>query len=155
MVLFRTITDDAGRRVPLYIPARRVIAHCRVPPEEFCEMRRSLVLHVDRRASPVLSLLSFFGLVFIVGLVIGLHSISLAGLLVVALLIAAWVFHDRRRLPTRNPGLIARCLLDRGRCASCAFPLAGVRPSREGLTQCPECGAAWHLHRVWVGAPPE
>lgn len=41
----------------------------------------------------------------------------------------------------------ARQRVAAGLCGSCAYELAGVEPGPDGLTVCPECGAAWNASR--------
>jgi hypothetical protein len=46
----------------------------------------------------------------------------------------------------KDPGRVrtARTLVSHGRCGSCFYPLGQVMQDADGMTQCPECGAAWN-----------
>lgn len=61
-----------------------------------------------------------------------------------------WVSRARRR---HHAGRIVATMLAEGRCASCAYVLAGLGAAEDGLVGCPECGARWREDRVGE-APP-
>ena len=43
---------------------------------------------------------------------------------------------------------LADVYLGSGRCASCAYALAGLAAEEDGCVVCPECGAAWRADRL-------
>lgn len=61
-----------------------------------------------------------------------------------------WVSRARRR---HHAGRIVATMLAEGRCAACAYVLAGLGADGEGLVQCPECGARWRKDRVGEAVP--
>ena len=50
-----------------------------------------------------------------------------------------------RRIPKAGRVLIAAALIRQNRCASCAYDLRNVPRDEDGLSVCPECGAAWRV----------
>jgi hypothetical protein len=50
----------------------------------------------------------------------------------------------------KDPGRVrtARTLVGNGRCGSCFYPLRDVEQGADGMTQCPECGAAWNARKL-------
>lgn len=48
---------------------------------------------------------------------------------------------------------LRREMIRAGRCASCAYPIAGVEESGDGCRVCPECGAAWNPADERYGEP--
>lgn len=46
-------------------------------------------------------------------------------------------------LAPRTAARIAQDFLRLGHCPSCAYDLINVEPDADGITCCPECGAAW------------
>jgi hypothetical protein len=61
-----------------------------------------------------------------------------------------WVSMARRR---HHADRIVVSMLAEGRCAACAYVLAGLGADGEGLVQCPECGARWRKDRVGEAVP--
>lgn len=59
----------------------------------------------------------------------------------------------------RNAREVRTILLAHSHCASCGYRLAEIPASIDGLTTCPECGAAWRLHGAGaaggIGLPPD
>ena len=53
---------------------------------------------------------------------------------------------SKRTLPSTGD-LLSRISRE-GRCFSCGYPFAGLKPDPDGCTCCPECGAAWKLSPV-------
>lgn len=53
----------------------------------------------------------------------------------------------------RNARQIRTILLTHNHCASCGYALAAIPAAADGLTTCPECGAAWRL--APTATPPQ
>lgn len=72
---------------------------------------------------------------------------AVAGLFI---LIGIRISHSQ--MPRRYPLAIISTFLAHGRCPGCGYRLAGIVAMPDGMVLCPECGAAWHAHRIGASA---
>jgi ribosomal protein L37AE/L43A len=150
---FRRLLDDAERPVRTFRPEWGNWA-LHLPPDQFREIQATLRLECEGQPRPLMSLSWYVVMTLVMAVVMGVYRAeAMLGLAAMGVLAGFWIYRYRRGFPTRNRFLIARALLDRRRCASCAHSLHGVPRDKEGLTQCPECGASWRLGSVMSATP--
>jgi len=65
-----------------------------------------------------------------------------------------WYFLLNRIRRERFPH-IAEIYLSAGKCAACAYKLAGLKPEQDGCVVCPECSAAWNATRIGLTNRPD
>ncbi len=150
-----TVEDDAGVRVEVF----DLKADKQRPPEQRLPKgvrdRVAAAMTADPGSMWVGAFfgLSFFGVNMALGSLLPSSSPNLmsVGLTVALTLVAGpfvWAF-----LRKRSGRTMAATLCSLGRCGSCGYDLAGLRPDGAGLVRCPECPAAWRADR-WANKRP-
>jgi Zn-finger nucleic acid-binding protein len=148
------IKDDAGERTAIFAvrPGDRVDEPG--ADESLRERRRD----AERRAKGHLRWLAYIGVGLVV-LFLGSRSLGVlrtmnlaqpssifaaAWPLMLCVAYVTWLLGGNRGLSVHAAPRVA---LDRGLCPSCAGDLQPVSPDDDGLTRCPDCGAAWDLRK--------
>lgn len=119
----------------------------RIPSQEMEEIRARLNQLQAQSGSGALALLGFLllggmGPVLLTSSAMGPIG-GVAGLVclaISALGILLWWY-----APRVSAQEISQALLEQSRCACCAYDLRATSADPHGITQCPECGAAWEL----------
>jgi Zn-finger nucleic acid-binding protein len=136
------IEDDAGVRVPLWLP-RLGADRCDTVP---AEVRQRLEFLLDRGDSDRRFRIVMAMLAGVVLAPMGMTLTTIWPLVAAAATIAVLLFILHRRMMW---GTLARevrqTLIASGCCASCGYTLRGLPAAADELTMCPECSARWRL----------
>lgn len=145
-----TVRDARGNTRQVYDLVDR-FSHAddrqRIPPQEMDEIRARLNQLQAQSGSGGFALFSFL-LLGAMGLTFALASevhpvsgvVGLACLAISAVGLLLWWY-----APRVSPQEVSQALLEQSRCACCAYDLRATSADARGITQCPECGAAWEL----------
>jgi hypothetical protein len=149
------LLDARGRQVRLYNSRRRMLfddPSADFPQTEFERVYRRLFPRFSIRRSPRAQLA--IGLLWPCAALAFMLSVSSSmryALIPAGIIVPFGALFGART--TRRwfwgapPDAVAAALLSEGRCPSCAYRLAAIRAGPDGVTVCPECGAAWRLSR--------
>jgi hypothetical protein len=142
------IEDDAGVRVPLWMPRRSTDSADTVPAE--VRQRLEFLLDrgdSDRRFRMVMVMLA--GIVLVpMGLTLTRTWPMFAAVATIALLLH---FLHRRMMWGTVSREVRQTLIASGCCPSCGYVLRGIPGGTDGLTVCPECSARWRLTSAGAG----
>lgn len=134
--------DDRNQTVPIWTGTGRTSD----PFEQDLSLRLANVAQQRmQRLGLLIGPLAALSFVFFnsLGLPVWSALFPCAVLMAAMLLISRW-FSDVER------SKIKPSLLNAGRCASCAYPIAKLPPEHDGCVTCPECGAAWKYDADWA-----
>jgi hypothetical protein len=157
------VRDDRARPVALYrldLRWRRPGDQRELPGPVFACIRSrllSITTHgMGAHPVPMLLLLAFFGYMAYFNFRRARSGWDLVWPPLVMVVIGAFsIVTYRRRIPEIDRSAIARELVAERRCASCAYDLSQTGSSEDGLTTCPECGAAWRIPDARAHGPAE
>jgi hypothetical protein len=142
--------DDAG--TPCRVDLEDLSRHSRSLPSPggpliFASVNHPLWARRSFGLLGVTAVASFFGLTVVQATHAGPHwlqmiivlafAVSFLGCVVIGSV--EWAFRVHRAKRRCIPACQARI------CPCCRYSLAGVRPSDDALTRCPECGLAWRV----------
>lgn len=156
-MLDRTIlvTDDRRTSVPLLrlhafrktLPQRNRRAHVLARRLAWFMILRARRLTPSRILFELLLgasiLVAFIGPFFFLGI---LGPLAILGVFVATP--AAMNYFSRETGERKHRREFAASYVAEGICASCAYPLRGLPDEHDHCHTCPECGAAWHAHRI-------
>ncbi len=158
---WRTI-DARGADVTLFnCPSAVPLAAQRldISPREFRLLRRESAVPGGCGGLPMGVILIFAGSQVIYRMSRDLRNLdfdlewSLFNISGLALVVAGFLCFRLRG--SSDPGRFARAMLARFRCPRCVYHLDMCMPDpSDGVTVCPECGAAWRLRSIPLPAPP-
>ena len=145
-----TVRDSRGNQRRVYDLVDR-FSHAddrqRIQPQEMNEIRARLNQLQAQSQSGALALFSVL-LLGLMGFAFTLASeghpiskyVGLACLAISALGLLLWWY-----APRVSAQEVSQALVEQSRCACCAYDLRATSADARGITQCPECGAAWEL----------
>lgn len=147
------IRDARGQQCPVYRLDRFWLQAGRaadLPREQFEHIRAQLleITNAGMGARPMKLWLLAGGYAVFFAWMFYVSRVPWVVLICWAVIIGCFVWSAltyNRRIPKAGRVLIAAALIRENRCASCAYDLRSTPRGADGLTICPECGAAWKL----------